>query len=437
MWMRIWPPGKFFGALTAALVLLQTVGAPVRGQTRPWLEMGLLHELSAFRLDLDTPINPNNRILPQPTWASATIADLAGGLGPLRATLNLSASRTELSAMTYEQKVRELYLSASVSEHLDVTLGRRILKWGAGYAFNPTGVVEPVRDPADPEDRLRRYRGRNLVALSAYFGELALDAVYVNDALPNHPANASKRHELAVRAYLFWNGADLSAVAHFRRGRRLRWGGNYAQVFGANLEVHAEMLLQVGSSRWYPLFVADDSEPAFYPTWPYVQRQARSVSRFPKILLGGQYTFPWGTNLILEFYHDRAGLSQREWQRWYRFVQFHSGQASLAVPERFPGSREAARGNLLWSLSTLSGQGAMRSYGFLRLADSGLLASASASAFVNLHDWSGVGIANACYRVSNHLAFYFRISYLWGSHSSEFGVLFNDAVVNLGVRGSF
>ncbi len=420
-----------------AMGCLQAGGSQVRAQTGPWLRLGLLQELTLVRLDRDTPLNPENRILPRPAWTSTSIADLVGGFGPLRATLNLSANRTELSDFSFRQQVRELYLSLSLSEHLDLTLGRRIMKWGTGYAFNPTGVVEPLRDPADPEDRLRRYRGRNLLGLSAYFGDLALDTVYVNDALPNHPNRANQRHELALRAYLFWRGADLSAVAHFRRGQRARWGVNYAQVFGTGLELHAEALFEIGSDRWYPLFVAEDAEPTFYATWPYAQRYARSGALFPKMLLGGQYTFPWGTNVILEFYHDRAGLSRREWQRWYRFVQFHSRYASPEAPELFPGSREAARGNLLWSLSTLSGQGAMRSYGFLRLADGWARVSASLMTFMNLQDGSGTGIGEATYRVSNHLAFYARISYFWGSHDSEFGVLFNDAVVNLGASAKF
>ncbi len=423
-------------AVLAVFALMPGNGSPALAQTGPWLRLNVLQELTAFRLDDRTPINPDNRILPQPRWASTSIAAVAGGVGPLRAALNLSAHRTELASTDYDHQVRELYLSSSLSEHFDLTVGRRILKWGTGYAFNPTGVVEPVRDPADPEDRLRQYQGRNLLSLSAYSGNLAVDVVYVNDALPDRPGDAGRRHELAVRAYLFWRGADLSAVAHFRRGHRSRWGINYAQVFGAGLEVHAEALVEVGSERWYPLFVADGVEPRFYTSWPYAQREARSRSFFPRVLLGGQYTFSWGTNAIVEFYYDRGGLSRKEWRRWYEFVKFHSDQSRPDSPEVFPGSRQAARGNLLWSLSTLSGQGSMRSYGFLRLAQSGPRASASAMAFANLQDLSGVLIADARYRASNHLAFYLRISYFWGGHGSEFGVLFNDAVVRLGVSGS-
>jgi hypothetical protein len=433
--LSVWNLQKTIGTL-AVLTLLHADGLPALGQTGPWLRLNVLQELTAFRLDDRTPINPDNRILPQPRWASTSIATVAGGVGPLRATLNLSAYRTELSPTDYDQQVRELYLSTSLSEHFDLTVGRRILKWGTGYAFNPTGVVEPMRNPSDPEDRLRQYLGRNLLSLSAYFGDLALDMVYVNDALSDRPGDAGGRHELAVRAYVFCRGADLSAVAHFRRGHRSRWGINYAQVFGTGLEVHAEALVEVGSERWYPLFVAEGVEPTFYTSWPYSQREARSRSLFPRVLLGGQYTFSWGSNVIGEVYYDGAGLSRKEWRRWYEFVKFHSDQSAPDAAEVFPGSREAARNNLLWSLSALSWRGAMRSYGFLRLAHSGSRASASAMAFANLQDLSGVLIATARYRASNHLAFYLRISYFWGGHGSEFGVLFNDAVLRLGVSGS-
>jgi hypothetical protein len=75
--------------------------------------------------------------------------------------------------------LRELFFKFSPTSALDFTLGRVILKWGTGYAYNPTGVIEPRRDPSDPSDRLRRFRGLDLVQADFYFRASSLTLVYL------------------------------------------------------------------------------------------------------------------------------------------------------------------------------------------------------------------------------------------------------------------
>src|SRR5581483_3482365 len=45
-----------------------------------------------------------------------------------------------------ELRVREAYARTSVLPWLDVEAGKRLLRWGTGYAFTPTGLLDPPRD---------------------------------------------------------------------------------------------------------------------------------------------------------------------------------------------------------------------------------------------------------------------------------------------------
>ena len=88
---------------------------------------GTFHGLSAAEFDL-------------PPGNSAAAAALDAALEPYTGT------RTQL-------RVKEAYGGLSAGD-FDFMLGRRIVRWGTGYAFSPAGVLDPPRDPTNPTDRL-------------------------------------------------------------------------------------------------------------------------------------------------------------------------------------------------------------------------------------------------------------------------------------------
>ena len=45
--------------------------------------------------------------------------------------------------------VSELYALYNVNEHLNFTLGKKRIVWGPGFAFNPTDILNPPKDPTD------------------------------------------------------------------------------------------------------------------------------------------------------------------------------------------------------------------------------------------------------------------------------------------------
>jgi hypothetical protein len=181
----------------------------------------------------------------------------------------------------------ELYAQMSVASWLDVTVGRRIEKWGTGYAWNPTGFVNPQKNAGDPNDRRNAYRGVDMLKADATFHDTNVSA-YVLE------------HGWAIRGYRLIHGTDVALqVARLDCGNAscrsgtagnaapgvaaLQMGLSLAKTFGDALELHGE---------------------------------AASIDHHAELVAGGQYTFRNDVNLVAEVFHGGAGLSTSQWNEY-------------------------------------------------------------------------------------------------------------------------
>ena len=382
---------------------------------------------------LETPLNYQNKILPQATRGNLGTASLFLGYGGLTSSLNVDATTDNLHSSDVTCSLRELSLDLSLTDKFDVTIGKKILKWGPGYAFNPTGVVEPQRSPSDPSDRLGQNEGRKIISATAFLDKNSLTLVYINDAQVQSSKLVWNKQEFALRAYAFIDGFDLSLVGHYKEGDRLEAGMNCAKVIGDNLELHGEFLAKKGSSFEYHQIITTDNVEQIFSSSPYIALYNQSERIFYKMLLGGQYTFENGINITLEYYHDAEGLNKIEWKRWMKFVKFQNNiqQGLIAMP---PAAVEASRYNLLWALGTLSPRGAMSDYIFAREFYLTGGWSFECLQFLNAVDFSLVVVPSLSYGISEHVALYGRWTSFIGDTDSEFGALFNSSSFNLGIR---
>lgn len=384
-------------------------------------------------INKDTPLNYGNTVLPQPYRANIGTSNLFLSTSGFSALLNLATKTDNLQAPDHTYLLREYVFDWSLSDELDITIGKKILKWGTGYAFNPTGAVEPQRSPSDPSDRFGQNEGSKLVAMNAFAGKSSLTLVYVNDSRIESWKWRWGTQEFAVRAYTFLYGLDFSLVGHYRETDRLEAGTNCSYVVGDNLELHGEFLGKKGSSALYHEIITTDDNQQIFSSNPYVPLFEHSNQIFYKLLLGGQYTFENGINIALEYYRNTDGLTTTEWKRWMKFVKFQSdiqrGQIPVA-PELVGPSRY----NLLWALQTLSPRGAMQDYFFGREYWSTERWGAEFIQFINLQDFSSVLIPTISLKLSENLSTYARLAIFTGSGDSEFGALFYTRTFSLGIQ---
>jgi len=419
-------------AYLVLLIVAGTIAAPskLRSQDLEY-RLSVVDEGTINSINENTPINYDNSILPQPYRENIGTSNLFLSVGGFSTLVNLSTSTDNLHSPGYTCSLRECAYDYSLSDAMDITVGKKILKWGTGYAFNPTGVVEPQRTPSDPSDRLGQNEGSDLASLDYFAGKSSLTFVYVNDSGVKSGRWYWGAQEFALRAYTFLSGLDLSLVGHYREGDRLELGTNWSYVIGDNLELHGEFLGKQGSSILYHQIITTDDDQQIFTSYPYTAMYDHSSEIFYKLLLGGQYTFGNGINIVVEFYRNTEGLSTTQWKRWMEFVKFQSDIQRGITPVA-PDLIEPSRYNLLWSLQTLSPRGTMRDYVFGReyiaIANWGI----ELIQFMNADDLSAVIIPTLSFKISDNLSTYGRLSVFTGKCDSEFGALFYKTTFSLG-----
>lgn len=134
-------------------------------------------------------------------------------------------------------RVKETYASVSAGD-FDFTAGRKLVRWGTGYAFTAAGVLDPPRRPTDPSDRLNLNEGRDMVKTDWVRGPNALTVAWSTAALA--PANTVMHDTTAIRYNVLVHGFDTSLIAGHDRGADSFGGFTFTRVLGQAWEMHGE-----------------------------------------------------------------------------------------------------------------------------------------------------------------------------------------------------
>src|SRR5688500_7922118 len=189
-------------------------------------------------------------------------------------------------------RAREAYARLSINSWMDLEAGKRLVRWGVGYGFSPTGVLAPPRVATDPTDRLGRYEGLTLVRADVFRGPASFTV-------------AASSRLIAARLRTVVHGVELAVVGAASSATRPSFGASVTHVIGQQLEWHAEVLVH-------------DRAPG--------DRTLSGVA-------GLQYTFAAGVNLVVEYHRNGRGLSGEQW-------------TAVMRGERAPDGRVARRQSL-------------------------------------------------------------------------------------------
>jgi hypothetical protein len=136
-------------------------------------------------------------------------------------------------------RVKEVYGGLSAGD-FDFTAGRRIVRWGTGYAFTPAGVLDPPRNPTNPTDRLNVNVGRDMIKADFVHGSQAVQLAWSSTVLDKAQMNA--HDTTALRYNVLLHGFDACAIAGDDRGGDAFGGVTFTRVLGQAWEVHGEVM---------------------------------------------------------------------------------------------------------------------------------------------------------------------------------------------------
>jgi hypothetical protein len=367
-----------------------------------------------------SPLNPHD-FLEVPLYAGISDVTLFGDLSTQdkswKLHFKMRESNSASSTTNSKLDVDELYVSFSATSWLDLGIGRRIEKWGTGYAWNPTGVVNPLKNPTDPDDHLDAFRGVDALGADLLVKGWNVTILGIPQFDWNgHYGKALAGTGWAARAYKLVDGIDLSFTASGGSGLPGSEGVSLSRVFGNALELHAEGAYIDNTIRYVPV------NDALAEPFEAIRR------KHGEILVGGQYTFPKNVNVIVEYFHTGNALSAQEWSRFRQLVQ--AGQIELGQ-----GNPET-----LLAANQYFAPLAMRSdYGFARVEWPVLQNKLEVETIVitSLRDGSLILRPGIYWRIRPNVRLYWIQTTFLGGAATEIGQIPLKRISEIGFRYSF
>jgi len=285
------------------------------------------NEPTYFHLRDDAALNRDNRPLGLPAIADRTVFD-----GDLKLLFGKSVDVSvrdravylvdDAGANSVDNAVIEAYLTVRLPRDRILEVGKRNVREGVGYGFTP---VDFLRTPtsltgADPDPaRQREFRpGNYLVKLQSDVGPVTVSALYSPHLTLVDTEGSNAIEQVLLKMYTPIHGHDVSLYLY--RGERWKGGAAWATVIGQATELHAEASVQRGSDVVVPVVFGSAALPLF------AFQRRREDEYVVRLLVGGQYTFTNGLNVIGEYFYNGDGYTSAEFRRFFRLADIASAR---------------------------------------------------------------------------------------------------------------
>jgi len=324
----------------------------------------------------------------------------------------------EYSGNRHDTRFYEFYFDAQPADHWTFTAGKRALRWGTGYAFNPVGFIQRPKDPADPDLAREGF----VVASAEYVKSLtgALQTVsFTPLVLPvtediNDDFGREQGTNVAARIYFLYHDTDIDILARYGDSRPNALGVDFSRNLTTNFEIHGEL-------AWFE----DRTHPVLGPGDTLVMGKTQSWDA----LFGLRYLTEAETTWIVEYYHNGAGYTEKEMQHFYDLARDSASNPALRSAAQ--AARQAGYGTAQ----------PMRDYLYLKASQKepfdALYWNAGATAIVNLQDGSASFIPEVAYTGIDDLELRGRLALLTGGVDTDFGERPNQWRVELRARYFF
>jgi hypothetical protein len=203
----------------------------------------------------------------------------------------------------------EAYASLKPSPSLKIDTGKKTMKWGKGYAWNPAAFIDRPKDPDDPELAQEGFIVATMDVIKSFDGPLktfsftpAILPVYdhINDAFGNN-----NKLNFAGRFYFLLYDTDIDLMFMTGGSRPDRYGVDFSRNITTNFEVHGEYAY-IRNARKTILDASGNMSA--------VEADAQSY------LIGIRHLTTFDLTTIIEYYHNGTGFSSDELENYFAFV---------------------------------------------------------------------------------------------------------------------
>jgi hypothetical protein len=313
-----------------------------------------------------------------------------------------------------EGRLYEGYLNRKESSELSWELGKRAIKWGKGYAWNPVGFIERAKDPTDPELGREGYVIAAADWVHSRSGDLKTIG-FTPVVLPvrenlNDEYGAQESNNFAAKLYLLYRDIDIDLMLLSHGTRPGRIGADFSLNLASHIELHGE---------W--AFTPDNPKRLITDSGLTVEEEDSH-----NYLLGLRYLSESDTTWIIEYLHQDQGYNEEEMDAFFERL------ATSPQPEALIENAQQA-GYLRPT--------PMRDYLYLRASQKDpfdwLYTSLALTAIGNLDDGSYLLMPEFSYTGVKNLELRLRLSSLGGDEATEYGEKLNRQKIEARLRYFF
>jgi len=332
--------------------------------------------------------------------------------------------RNDFQGWDEDAKLFEAYLSFKPVSGLALDAGKKVMKWGKGYAWNPASFIDRPKNPEDPEEALEGSTVATADYIRSFNGPLKTTTL-TTALIPVYRYVNAKFGELyhlnfASKLYFLLYDTDLDFMVFTGSSRTTRYGFDFSKNLTTNLEIHGEFAVVNN----FKLMSID-------------QRGLTSVreSEALSYLLGLRYLTEMETTYILEYYRNGTGFTKNQLEGFVDFVD--AGDLSF----RTTGDDGAIRRAKQLAKGAYGRPNPGQHYLYFRVSQKEpfdiLYFTPALTSILNATDGSLVLIPELSYSPVTNLEVRLRGAILSGGKGTEYGEKQNDYRVELRLRYYF
>jgi len=332
--------------------------------------------------------------------------------------------RNDFEGWDEDTKLFEAYGSVKPSPGFIMEAGKKVMKWGKGYAWNPVSFIDRPKNPEDPEEALEGSTVATADYIRSFDGPLKT-VTLTTAAIPVYRHVNAKFGELfhtnfASKLYLLAYDTDLDFMVFTGESRTTRYGFDFSKNLATNFEMHGEFSV---INNFKSKLINETG-------------RGRSTEREAvNYLLGLRYLTEKETTYILEYYRDGTGLSRKQMKDFFSFTD--TSFRNFLATGNAGGLVQAAR----LSKGAYGKPNPMRDYLYFRVSQKEpfdvLYLTPALTSIINPVDGSFNVIPEVAYSPMTNLEFRLRGVFLVGRHQTDFGEKQNDYRLELRLRYYF
>jgi hypothetical protein len=214
----------------------------------------------------------------------------------------------------------------SAGPDLTLDVGKRVQRWGNGYAWNPVGFVERPKDPNDPQASREGFFMAGGEWTTASLGEAGgpistmtfTGLVLPTNAHMNADYGAKADLNPAAKLYLLALDTDIDVMWRGKGARPQSFGFDLSRNLSSALEIHGEWARTLDAPR---LSLGADG------------LTTSERMNFNSYLLGLRYLTQGEVTWIGEYYRNGAGYSADQLDTYYQYLDYALGTSAAPALE--------------------------------------------------------------------------------------------------------